>query len=252
MQAVILAGGLGSRLRPLTYVIPKTMLPIGGKPLLEHTIRYLNGYGISEFIVCVAYLKNHIMNFLKDGKQLDVKIQYAEAEMPLGTGGQLKTASKYISERFLLLNGDIVTSLNIKQLIKFHEKHQGIGTIALKKYEIPVPYGHVELDEDNHTIGKFEEKPTFSFKANAGVYILEPRILDYIPSNRVVSMERETFQELLKKGEQLNGYFEDAYWADVGTLTDFERVDKELLEGFYSNPTNPSSNKQRNITHRRE
>ena len=233
MKAVILAGGIGSRMRPLTYVIPKAMLPIGGKPLLEHTIRYLKGYGFREFVVCVAYLKNHIMEYFKNGEGLEVSIQYAEAEMPLGTGGQLKTAEKFVAERFLALNGDIVTSLNIRHLLEFHEKYAGIGTIALKKFEFPIPYGHIELDDDNYTIRSFKEKPTFSYMANAGVYVLEPKIFDCILPNRVVIIEKETFPTLLKNGERLNGYYEDAYWADVGTLTDFERVDKELFTRFY-------------------
>lgn len=233
MKAVILAGGIGTRMRPLTYVVPKAMLPIGGRPLLEHTIRYLREYGITEVVVCVAYLKNHIIDYFKDGKDLGTKIQYAEADMPLGTAGQLKTAQKYISKNFLAMNGDIITSLNIRRLVDFHEKANGIGTIALKKFEVPVPYGYVEVD-DISKIQKFTEKPTLTFSANAGIYILEPTVFDYIPQNQVVSLETETFPTLLKNGEELNGYYEEAYWADVGTITDFERVDKELLSRFYA------------------
>jgi len=233
MEVVILAGGIGSRMRPLTYVIPKAMLPIGGRPLLEHMIRYLKGYGLRDFVVCVAYLKNNVIEYFKNGEGLGVNIQYAESEMPLGTGGQLKTAEKFVTGRFLAMNGDIVTSLNIHNLLEFHKKHGGIGTIALKKFEVSVPYGHIELGEDNSTIRRFAEKPVFSFMANAGVYAFEPRIFGYIPQNRVVSIERETFPTLIENGEKLNGYYEEAYWADVGTLTDFERVDKELLTKFY-------------------
>jgi len=232
MKAVILAGGIGTRMRPLTYVIPKAMLPIGGKPLLEHMIGYLKEYGMREIVVCVAYLKTHIEDYFKDGENLGVKIRYAEADMPLGTAGQLKTAEKYISERFLAMNGDIITSLNIRKLIEFHDKMGGIGTIALKKFEVPVPYGYIEVDA-NSTIRKFTEKPTFTFSANAGIYIFEPKIFKYIPSGQVVSLEKETFPTLLENGEKLNGYYEEAYWADVGTITDFERVDKELLSKFY-------------------
>lgn len=233
MKAVILAGGMGTRMRPLTYVIPKAMLPIGGKPLLEHTVRYLKEYGITEVIVCVAYLKNHIIDYFKKGKDLGAKIQYAEADMPLGTAGQLKTAEKYISETFLAMNGDIITSLNIGRLIRFHRKVRGIGTIALKKFDVPVPYGYIEVDSDS-SIKKFTEKPTLTFSANAGVYVLEPKVFDYIRKNQVASLETETFPTLLKKGGKLNGYYEDAYWADVGTITDFERVDKEFLSKFYA------------------
>ena len=126
MQAAILAGGIGTRLRPLTYVIPKAMLPLGGKPLLEHTIKYLKGYGFTEIIICVAYLKNHIKDYFKNGRSLGVKVQYAEAEMPLGTAGQLKTAEKLVSGRFLAMNGDIITSLNIRNLVEFHNRQNGL------------------------------------------------------------------------------------------------------------------------------
>lgn len=233
MKAVILVGGMGTRMRPLTYVIPKAMLPIGGKPLLEHTIHYLKEHGITEVIVCVAYLKTHIMDYFKDGKKLGIKLKYAESDMPLGTAGQLKTAEKFVSERFIAMNGDIITSLSIRKLVEFHEKTHGIGTIALKRFEVAIPYGHIEMDS-NSTIKKFVEKPTFSFLANAGIYAFEPKIFDYIPPNKVVSIERETFPNLLKNGEKLHGYFEEAYWSDVGTITDFERVDKELMSKFYT------------------
>ena len=228
-----MAGGIGTRMRPLTYVIPKPMLPIGGKPLLEHTIRYLKEYGITDVVLCVAYLKSHIKDYFKDGGHLGVSIEYAEADMPLGTAGQLKTAEKYVSDRFIAMNGDIITSLNLRRLVEFHERMGGIGTIALKRFEVSIPYGYIEID-DGSRIRKFVEKPTFSFLANAGIYVFEPRIFNYIPSNRVVSIERETFPTLLKNGERLNGYYEEAYWADVGTMTDFERVDRELLSRFYA------------------
>ena len=233
MKAVILAGGIGTRMRPLTYVVPKAMLPIGGKPLLEHMIRYLREYDVSEVIVCVAYLKTHIMNHFKDGEGLGVKIKYAKADVPLGTAGQLKTAEKYISDPFLAMNGDIITSLNLRRLVAFHKKMGGIGTIALKKFEVPVPYGHIELDA-NSNIQKFTEKPTFSFFANAGVYVFEPKIFRYIPDGQVVSLEKDTIPTMLANGERLNGYLEEAYWADIGTVTDFERVDKELLSKLYA------------------
>lgn len=228
MKAAILAGGIGTRLRPLTYLVPKPMLPIGGRPLLEHTIRYLKEYGIKEVVICVAYLKTHIKDYFKDGEDLGVKVHYAEADTPLGTAGQLKTAEEHISGRFLAMNGDIVSSLNLRNLVRFHERMGGIGTVALKKFEVQIPYGHVELDS-GACIRKFEEKPNVSFLANAGIYVFEPSIFRCIPSNSVVSLERETFPTLIKNGEQLNGYYEDAYWADVGTISDFERADKELL-----------------------
>lgn len=232
MKAVILAGGMGTRMRPLTYVIPKPLLPIGGKPLLEHTFQYLKEYGITEVILCVAYLKRRIKDHFKDGKDLGIHIEYAEADMPLGTAGQLKTAEKFISEQFIQMNGDILSTLNLNKLRKFHAKNGAIGTIALKKFEVKVPYGYLEVDA-NSLVQKFEEKPTLSLLANAGIYVLEPDIFQSIPSKTVVSIEQDVFPKLLNTNVKLAGYYEDAYWADVGTISDFERVDKELLSKFY-------------------
>jgi len=203
------------------------MLPIAGKPLLERTITYLSSYGVMEFIVCVAYLKKQIIDAFGDGTELGVKIEYAEADSPLGTAGQLKTAEKFIDGTFIAMNGDIVTSLNIRNLLDTHSRLGGLGTIALKKYDVKVPYGYITVDGD--TVKKFEEKPTLSFMANAGIYVLQPRILESIPLGRTCSLETEVFPLLLSKGERVNSFFEEAYWADVGSMTDFERVNDEAL-----------------------
>lgn len=228
MKAVILAGGVGTRLRPLTYVMPKCLLPVGGVPLLEYTIRYLKSYNISEFVVCVAYLKKQVMDAMGDGSRLGVKVQYAEAESALGTAGQLKTADQYIDDTFLAMNGDIVTSLNIDNIIKLHRKSQRIATIALKRFEVKVPYGHITTDAVG-TILDFAEKPTLEFLANAGVYVFERRLLDVIPPGKVCSLETEIFPRLIANGEKPISYYEDAYWSDVGTLVDFEKVNDEFL-----------------------
>ncbi|MEM3638065.1 MAG: nucleotidyltransferase family protein [Conexivisphaerales archaeon] len=228
MKAVILAGGAGTRLRPLTYVMPKCLLPVAGKPLIERTIKYLNEYGINEFIICVAYLKEQIINALGNGSKLGVKIEYAQADVPLGTGGQLSTAGKFIDDTFLAMNGDIVTNLNIHNLVATHRLKGGIGTIAVKKFEVKVPYGHISVGVDG-SIERFEEKPTLTYSANAGIYIFEKRIFDYIPIGKSSSLEREIFPSLLSAGERLNAYFEEAKWADVGSMTDFERVNDEIL-----------------------
>jgi NDP-sugar pyrophosphorylase family protein len=238
MKAVILAGGAGTRMRPLTYVIPKVLLPIGGKPLLEHTVRYLRGYGITEFVICVSYLKKQIMDQFKDGKDLGVSIEYAETDLPMGTGGQLKTAERFIDDTFLGMNGDIVTSLNVQNLIDFHKSTSGFGTIALKKFDVKIPYGYVSVDEDRIT--KFEEKPTLSYMANAGIYVLGPEIFKSIAKDAVVSLETQTFPQLLAEGRKLHAYFEDAYWSDVGSMAEFERVNNDALSnGTFGVPVNP-------------
>jgi mannose-1-phosphate guanylyltransferase len=228
LKAVLLVGGAGTRLRPLTYVVPKCLLPVGGKPLLERTLRYLEGYGIRECVLCVAYLKKQIIDAFKDGSALGVKIQYAESEQPLGTAGQLKTASELVDGPFLAMNGDIITNLNLSHLVETHRKKGGIATIALKEFGVKIPYGHVVVDGEGK-VKAFEEKPTLSYMANAGVYVLEPRLLDSIPQGRVCSLETETFPSLIAKGELVNSFYESAYWADVGSMADFERVNNEAL-----------------------
>jgi mannose-1-phosphate guanylyltransferase/phosphomannomutase len=208
--------------------MPKCLLPVGGKPLLERTIAYLGSHGFDEFVICVAYLKKQIMDTFKDGAGLGVKIEYAESESPLGTAGQLKTAERFIHGRFLAMNGDIVTNMNISNLRRVHETSQRIATIAVKRFEVKVPYGHITVGEDG-LIKKFEEKPTLSYLANAGVYVLEERIFESIAGGRVSSLETETFPSLIAKGEIVGSYFEEASWADVGSMHDFERVNDEML-----------------------
>jgi NDP-sugar pyrophosphorylase family protein len=208
--------------------MPKCLLPVGGKPLLERTMRYLQGYGFEEFVLCVAYLKKQVMDAIKDGSELGFNVVYAEADAPLGTAGQLKTAQKYLDDTFLAMNGDIVTDMNISHLVADHRKKGSIATVAVKKFGVKIPYGHITVD-GNGQVTAFAEKPTISYFANAGVYAMEPRLLDHIPAERVVSLETETFPSLLARGERINSYFEDAYWADVGSMADFERVNNEAL-----------------------
>lgn len=227
---MVLVGGLGTRLRPLTYVVPKPMLPIAGKPLLEHTVNYLKEHDITDVVLCVAYLKRQIMDYFKDGSSLGVKIRYAEADVPLGTAGQLRTAVEMIHDTFLAMNGDIVTSLNLTGLMEFHARNKGIGSIALKKYEVKIPYGYVEISQPESVVMRFQEKPSLSYLANAGIYVFERRVFDFIPPNKVVSLETEVFPKLISSGERLHGYYEDAFWADIGDLQDYEKADSDVLK----------------------
>ena len=228
LKAVLLVGGAGTRMRPLTYVIPKCLLPIGGKPLLERTMKYLEGHGVTEFVLCVAYLKKQIIDAFGNGSSLGFRIEYAESDVPLGTAGQLKTASGMLDDTFLAMNGDIVTNLNVGNLISTHKKKKGVATIALKEFGVKIPYGHIIVD-DAGKVTAFEEKPTLNYMANAGVYVMEPKVLGAIPPKRVSSLETEIFPLLISRGEVINTYFESAYWADVGSMDDFERVNNEAL-----------------------
>lgn len=148
--------------------------------------------------------------------------------MPLGTAGQLKTAERFISDTFLAMNGDIVTSLNVRRLIDFHERRGGIGTIALKKFEFKIPYGLVDVGQDSQIVN-FREKPPLSFMVNAGIYVFERELFDYIPKGKVSSLETDIFPRLISEGKSLNSFYEEAYWADIGTVSDFEKADADML-----------------------
>jgi NDP-sugar pyrophosphorylase family protein len=215
-------------MRPLTYVVPKCLLPVGGKPLLERTLRYLENYGFTEFVLCVAYLKKQIIDTFGNGSSLGFSIEYAQSETPLGTAGQLGTAAPYLKDTFLAMNGDIVTNLNVGSLVETHRKTGAVATIALKEFDVKIPYGHIVVG-DSGRVKAFEEKPTLNFMANAGVYVMEPKVLDVIPKGKVSSLETEVFPRLIADGEKVGSYYESAYWADVGSMADFERVNNEAL-----------------------
>jgi NDP-sugar pyrophosphorylase family protein len=191
-------------------------------------MRYLEGYGITEFVLCVAYLKKQIIDAFGNGSALGFDIEYAEADSPLGTAGQLKTADGLLDRTFLAMNGDIVTDLNVSKLAATHRKLGGVATIALKEFGVKIPYGHIVVDGAGK-VTAFEEKPTLTYKANAGVYVMEPRLLKEIPSGKAASLETDIFPKLIAKGETISSYFESAYWADVGSMADFERVNNEAL-----------------------
>ena len=236
MKAFILVGGVGTRMRPLTYVLPKCLLPMGGRPLIVRTMEYLKGYGITDFVLCVAYMKKQIMDTIKDGSDFGVSVRYGESDVPMGTAGQLKTAEAHVDGTFLAMNGDIITDLHVDRLIERHRKNGALATIAVKKYGVKIPYGHITVAPDS-SIVSFDEKPTISYMANAGVYVMEPRVLDFIPPGKSSSLETEVFPALISRGERAYSYFEDASWADVGSMADFERVNDEILSTPRDPPT---------------
>ena len=228
-------------MRPLTYVLPKCLLPVGGKPLLERTMKYLESYGVTEFVLCVAYLKKQIIDAFGNGSSLGLKIEYAESENPLGTAGQLKTASPMLRDTFIAMNGDIVTNLNIGNLLAAHRRSGGVATIALKEFGVKIPYGHVVVDSHGK-VKAFEEKPTLNYMANAGIYVLEPKVLEAIPDGKPASLETEVFPQLIARGELIGSFYEPAYWADVGSMADFERVNNEALtDPSIISPERPTS-----------
>ncbi|MDI6916468.1 MAG: NDP-sugar synthase [Thermoplasmatales archaeon] len=227
MQAVILAGGFGTRLRPLTYTRPKPLLPVLNKPMIARFIETIPKE-VSTLIVPVNYMREVMKKFFEKndfGKEIIV----VDEKTPLGTGGAVKNVEKHLNDSFLVLNVDAITSLNLSEFILFHKEKKGIGSISLYGVENVEEFGIAELDENKRII-RFEEKPkkteAFSNLANAGAYALELEILDYINPG-FVSMEREVFPKVIDKG--LYGFRFEGYWLDTGRPSDYINAHKILL-----------------------
>lgn len=233
MKAVIIAGGFGTRLRPLSCTRPKHLFPIGGKPLLDWTLERLAKGGVNEVIFAVNYMVEAFVE--RYGKTIHgMKLHYSQEVRPLGTGGCVKNAEKIIGHNypFLLLNGDILSNVNYRKLLREHNKNGGTVTMTLHKVEDPTRYGIAEMTEKN-SIKRFAEKPergkALSNLANAGIYVLNPEIFDYIPNNKQVSIEREVFPTLARD-EKLYGYNFDGLWIDIGEPSDYLKANRLLLE----------------------
>jgi mannose-1-phosphate guanylyltransferase len=234
MKAVILVGGEGIRLRPLTCNTTKAMVPILNRPFLEHLLRYLKGHGIADIILTLSYLPDRIQDYFGDGAEMGVRLSYLIEEEPLGTAGAVKNAERYLDETFLMLNGDIFTGLDITAMIDFHRQRKAEATIAVTPVDDPTAYGLIETDAEGR-ISRFLEKPSreevTTNMINAGIYVLEPDVLAQIPPRRVASIERETFQKLLARGEPMYAYSASAYWLDMGTPEKYLKLNHDLLLG---------------------
>ena len=238
VQAVILAGGTGTRLKSVVNDRPKPMASIGGKPFLELQITQLKQYGITQFIFCVGYLHRHIQKYFRDGSRWGVNIEYSIEEEPLGTSGALKHAEKYIEEPFLVFNGDSYLDLDLCTLIRFHEKKRAmdrryLGTIVLTTVPDVRDFGSVSVDENNRVLS-FDEKSGNKHASNqisAGIYVLEHDFLTHIPTSMKVTLERETFPTIMKAGFHLFGYPVEGFFADIGTPLGYRHF-QEYIKGM--------------------
>ncbi|WLR49840.1 sugar phosphate nucleotidyltransferase [Bacillus tianshenii] len=234
MKAVILAGGKGTRLRPLTCNLPKPMLPIMEKPVLQHLIELLQRYHIKEAAVTVEYMSTSIKRYFGDGEGFDVDIQYFEEKKPLGTAGAINSTQGFCDETFLVISGDIVTDFDLAEGLAFHRKHGGVATVFSVEVAKPQEYGVIFSDE-NGKITDFEEKPRRtnlqSRLVNTGVYIFNRRIFDYIPVGVEWDISRDLIPSLLAEGEPIYTYSSSAYWKDVGTTEQYRQVHEDILRG---------------------
>ena len=233
MKAVVMAGGEGTRLRPLTSNQPKPMVPIVGKPCMEHIIELLKQHGFEDVVVTVAFLPQAIRSYFGGGETLGVNIEYSVEESPLGTAGSVRLAASRLDDTFLVISGDALCDLDLTKLIEFHREKQASVTIGLKSVENPLEFGIVVTDEDGR-IERFLEKPSwgqvFSDTINTGIYVLEPEVLRHIPKDRPFDFSKELFPLLLEMGRPMYGYVMDGYWQDIGNLDQFRQANFDALD----------------------
>ena len=229
-----MAGGEGTRLRPLTSNAPKPMLPLVNRPMMEHIIDLLKGHGIEDIVVTVAFMANAIRNYFGDGSEFGVRMVYASEETPLGTAGSVRNAMAELDDTFVVISGDVLTDVDLGAIIGTHRQQDALATIGLVRVENPLEYGIV-ITRDDATIERFLEKPTwgqvFSDTINSGIYVLEPRIFDWIAPDQSVDFSSDVFPGLLDDGEKLVGAVSEGYWEDVGTLPAYVRAHKDILDG---------------------
>lgn len=222
---VLMAGGLGNRLRPLTNDCPKPLLKVGGKPLLETILENFREYGFKKFYVSVNYKAEMIMDYFGDGANWNIEIRYIHEEKKLGTSGALGLLPEKPKQSLLIMNGDLLTKINFQRLLDFHLEHKATATMCVREYDFQVPYGVVKIN--NHDIVSIEEKPIYNFFISAGIYVLEPVILELIKKDEYLDMPT-LFNNLIKQHKKTVVFPIREYWLDIGLKEDFERANKEF------------------------
>ena len=239
MQAVILVGGEGTRLRPLTYSLPKPMAPLLGRPFIGWIIERLRQAGVDEIILSCCYMPEKIEAHFGDGREHGVSLRYVFEEEPLGTAGAIRNAIEHIEGMTYACNGDILTALDLVKLREFHRRLEAVATIHTRPVDDPSHFGVVETDDDGRVL-RFVEKPkrgeTAARDINAGTYILEPSAIEAIPTGRSVSIERETFPQLIQANSRVYALSTVDYWIDVGRPESYMRAHMDILDGKFDRP----------------
>jgi mannose-1-phosphate guanylyltransferase/phosphomannomutase len=233
MKAVIMAGGEGTRLRPLTSNQPKPMMPLANRPMMEHIVELLKKHGFDDIVVTVAFQPNAIRTYFGNGTEFGVRMVYATEETPLGTAGSVRNAMDELDEPFLVISGDVLTDIDLGGIVDFHREKKALATIGLKAMENPLEFGIVITREDG-SIERFLEKPTwgqvFSDTINTGIYVLQPDIFEYIEPEKAIDFSSDVFPRLLDDSMPIYGYVADGYWEDVGTLDAYIKVHQDVLD----------------------
>jgi mannose-1-phosphate guanylyltransferase len=223
-KAVILAGGLGTRLRPYTLFVPKPMLPLADKPVLQYNIEWLRENGVKDVLISVGYLWKSIQDYFQDGEEFKVNIEYIRLSNPLGTAGQLKEVESYLDSRFICIYGDSVYDFNLKEIIENHIKNNALATMVLKNYKTSLKYGFIETDNSGLVLN-WREKPEFEGFINIGCYIMEPKFLKYIPKKKMYGMDL-AFKSALEAKEKVYGHVTHGEFIDIGDMETYEESNR--------------------------
>lgn len=226
---VLMAGGLGTRLRPLTENIPKPMLKVGTKPILQTILESFIEHGFYNYYLSVNYKREIIKEYFGDGLEWGVSIQYLDEDQRLGTAGALSLFDEKPDKPIIVMNGDILTKVNFQQLLQFHEENQAVATMCVREYQHQIPYGVVRID--GSTLCSIEEKPIERYFVNAGIYVLNPEALDLIPKNEYFDMP-SLFEALIRQQKKTSVFPIREYWLDIGKMPDFEKANLEFAEVF--------------------
>lgn len=228
-KVVLMVGGLGTRLRPLTEYTPKPMLKVGNKPILETIILNFKKYGFTNIVLCVGYKAEIIENYFKDGSDFGVNIKYIHENKRMGTAGALSLIKNKFKEPFFVMNGDLLTNVNFEHMMQFHLSNKSIATMGVRKYDFQVPYGVVNIDENN--ILSIEEKPIYKFLVSCGIYVLSNHVLDFIPDNEFYNMPI-LFEKVIEKKLKSISFPIHEYWLDIGRIDEYEKANREFCEVF--------------------
>jgi dTDP-glucose pyrophosphorylase/predicted transcriptional regulator len=228
-KVVLMVGGLGTRLYPLTKNTPKPMLKVGDKPILETIILNFKKYGFTNIILSVSYKSEIIENYFGDGSKFGVNIEYIHEEKRMGTAGALSLMKEKLKEPFFVMNGDLLTNINFEHMMDYHSQNNSIGTMGVREYDFQVPYGVVNVDGIN--IKSIEEKPVHNFYVSGGVYILSDEVLQYIPQNEYFDMPT-LFEKIIADGRKSISFPIREYWLDIGRMEEFEKANNEYHEVF--------------------
>lgn len=227
VKAVIIAGGLGTRLQPYTTFLPKPMLPLGEKPILEHLIEWSKKNGIKSVVLCVSYLRKSIEDYFEDGKKFGINIEYAISNKPLATAGQLKTAENFIDDTFVCMYGDSIYGFNLRNMINQHKKTKSFVTMSLKEFRTKLPYGVIESTKNNR-VTAWKEKPEIKTNINMGCYVMEPEILKLIPKNKPYGMD-SVIKNAMTKKKTISSFISKNDFIDIGNKESYERANNEFI-----------------------